>query len=447
MRQALKTLASDRRGVIIVMFALMLPILLGFVGLGVEVAYWFQNHRSLQAAADAAAIAGSYEVYESRPTQTGTIATREATNNGWSSTDGTITINNSQLNGIFPTGTYSTDYSADTAAVEVIMTLDVARMFSGWFTAGNVTINAVAVATTTSSGSACILSLNPSAAGAITVSGNITMTMDCGLAVSSTDPIALDLPGNSIFDVNEICVAGGTNVGGSIRFDDASPTNNCTPPSDPLSGLARPTDADAACDFPTVYDIPSTVSPDTPGGTTYTLSSGVYCGGIKISGSGNTINFNPGTYIIAGGDGFQISGSGNTINATGVTFFNTDNQGDNTYKKVDLSGGNTFDISAPTSGDFAGVLFYHDPDDGSPSSDNQFSISGNNTFTNFDGVVYFPDHNISISGNSTSVSTCGPKFLSDTLSISGNIQVFGGGTNCAGNNVNIGNSVTVGLVE
>ena len=52
-------LAADQRGVIIVMFALMLPIFLGFIGLGVEVGYWFQIKRDLQAAADAPATAAS----------------------------------------------------------------------------------------------------------------------------------------------------------------------------------------------------------------------------------------------------------------------------------------------------------------------------------------------------------------------------------------------------
>ena len=82
-----------------------------------------------------------------------------------------------------------------------------------------------------------------------------------------------------------------------------------------------------------------------------------------------------------------------------------------------------------------------------PASDIKFSISGNNTMDNFDGVVYVPDHKITISGNSTSTSSCGPKFISDTLEISGNIDVMGGGGTCAGSNVNIGNSETVGLVE
>ena len=46
------------------MFALMLPIMLGFIGLAVEVGYWFSKHRDLQAAADVAAFAGSYDIAE-----------------------------------------------------------------------------------------------------------------------------------------------------------------------------------------------------------------------------------------------------------------------------------------------------------------------------------------------------------------------------------------------
>lgn len=432
----LTRLAHDRRGVIIVMFALMLPVMLGFIGLAVEVSLWYVKHRELQSAADAASIAGMYELQDGNSTATiTTVSTAEATQNGLDTGSGdTITVNVPPTSGAF---------TASSTAVEVVLTKQVALLFSGYFLDSARTINARAVADNQSSGDACILALNSSADSALLISGNITLTIDCDLAVTSSSSKGFDVPGNSTIDANKICVKGSTNVGGSVTFVDASPTNGCTPPSDPLSGLATPPEAETpyTCDSDhTNRDI----STDT------TLFSGVYCGGIKISGSNNTITFNDGTYILAGGNGLTVSGGGNTLNADGVTFYTTDNNGDGNYAKVDFSGNNTIDFQAPVEDSddpYSGVLFFNDPSTTSASSGVKFEVSGNNTFTNFDGVVYFPNHEISFSGNSTSTSTCGPKLLSDTVKISGNIDVYGGGSDCRGNNVNIGSSKVIGLVE
>ena len=428
----LTRLADDRRGVIIIMFALMLPIMLGFIGLAVEVSLWFVKHRELQSAADAAAIAGSYELQDGNSTATiTTVSTAEATQNGLDTGSGdTITVNVPPSSGAF---------TANSTAVEVVLTKQVALLFSGYFLDSARTINARAVAVTTSTGTACILALNSSADSALKISGNINLTMDCDMAVKSSSSKGLDLSGNSDIDVNGICVKGGTNNSGNNTFLDATPTNGCKAASDPLGGLVEPAEADDPCDV-TDKDISGNSQ-------TITLNPGVYCNGIKISGGSNTITFNDGTYILAGGNGLSVSGGSNTLIAAGATFYITDNHGDGNYPDVNFSGNNTLDLTAPTSGDYAGVLFYNDSSTASSTSGAKFNVSGNNTFDNFDGTVYYPNHEISFSGNSTTASSCGPKLLSDTVSISGNITVFGGGTGCASSNVNIGTSEVIGLVE
>ena len=324
-----------------------------------------------------------------------------------------------------------------------MLTRQVPTLFVNYFIKNDITINAGAVGTTQSSGDACILSLNTSDDSALLISGNINLDMDCGIAVKSSSTKGLDIPGNSTIDANAICVKGSTNTGGSTTYPDASPTNGCNAASDPLSGLAEPAEADDPCEF-------GTGSADFViggSGGTATLNPGVYCNGISVSGSNNTVTFNAGTYILAGGNGLSIGGSGNTIIADGVFFYVTHKQGESNYPDVNLSGDNTFDISAPTSGDYAGVLFYNDSSTASSTSGAKFNASGDSTFDNFDGTVYYPNHEISFSGNTTSSSTCGPKLLSDKVSISGNIDVFGGGTGCAGDNVDIGVSTVIGLVE
>src|SRR3954453_15516814 len=48
-------LGADCRGAVMPLFALALPIVIGFAGLGTEVADWYLTKRTMQGAADAAA--------------------------------------------------------------------------------------------------------------------------------------------------------------------------------------------------------------------------------------------------------------------------------------------------------------------------------------------------------------------------------------------------------
>jgi Flp pilus assembly protein TadG len=56
----LRALAGDERGSIFVLLALGTTVILGFVGLGVDVSYWYAERRATQNIADSAAIAGTY---------------------------------------------------------------------------------------------------------------------------------------------------------------------------------------------------------------------------------------------------------------------------------------------------------------------------------------------------------------------------------------------------
>jgi hypothetical protein len=129
---------------------------------------------------------------------------------------------------------------------------------------------------------------------------------------------------------------------------------------------------------------------------TQTLYPGVYCGGIQVT-NGNTANLTPGTYIIAGG-GLTVNG-GNMI-GTGVTFYNTNTLGSSSgYKAISLGGNGTFNVSAPTSGSYEGILIFQDRSIplGGPVS----SIQGGNGAV-FNGALYFPTTQLTWAGGSAS---------------------------------------------
>ncbi len=245
-------LAADQRGVIIVMFALMVPIFLGFIGLGVEVGYWFQKHRDLQAAADAAAVSAAYENAEGRSSGVGTIAQREAVNNGWNSTDGTIAVRSFPFNAIYPA---SGSYTADADAVEIELTYSLVRLFSSWFMSGDMIINARAVGDVVAGATeACVLALGTAnAAKALWVSGSAAVSMTgCTAATNSTDSAAVTT--TSGLSVDCVYSAGGVSGTPTTTQCSGAKTNQPTV-TDPYASLTKPVDSDFdAC---TTYSSPS----------------------------------------------------------------------------------------------------------------------------------------------------------------------------------------------
>jgi len=53
-------LRADQRGTVAVLMALLLPVLIGVLGIGFEISNWYLQTRSMQNAADLAAIAAAY---------------------------------------------------------------------------------------------------------------------------------------------------------------------------------------------------------------------------------------------------------------------------------------------------------------------------------------------------------------------------------------------------
>ena len=109
-----------------------------------------------------------------------------------------------------------------------------------------------------------------------------------------------------------------------------------------------------------------------------TLSKGVYCGGIAISGTA-VVTLSAGTYILMGG-GLTVSGSG-TLSGTGVTLYNTGNTL-YPYKPVQTLDNSIVALTAPTSGVLAGILFFQDR--------SIVSTAANILAGSFTGVLYFP---------------------------------------------------------
>jgi hypothetical protein len=135
-----------------------------------------------------------------------------------------------------------------------------------------------------------------------------------------------------------------------------------------------------------------------------TFKPGTYCGGLTVIGGANNVYFQPGTYYIVNGDLYITSVNGvSCLGCTagaGTTFILTQTTGNNNdIGGVKITSENNVTLNAPSTGDYAGVLFYQDrnaPAGTMTTSSKIFTISSLNN-AKLSGVIYFPQNRIDVS--------------------------------------------------
>jgi hypothetical protein len=383
------------RGQVMVLVCVSLIALMGMIAVVTDFSFLQHQRNMMQTAADSAAMAGSAELNYGDQVVAGKA---DAASNGY--TDGassvTVAINNPPSTG---------PNAANSAYVEATVSKPEPTYFLRALGVSTITVSARAVAYE-GNGPNCIYVLNPSASGAFSANGNINVASGCGLLVDSRSSTGLTAVGGATSTAPTIGVVGNysATTGASLT---PTPKIGVIAASDPLAYVQAPTVGSCAhTNFKLTGTSGSVSSP-------YQLYAGTYCGGISINGNA-WVHFNPGTYVLAGG-GMGISS--NTVMAgTGLTFYNTTGSGG--YAAITLNGSATVNLSAPTSGTLAGILFFQDRS--IPSTAAASSITGNSTST-FDGAIYFPTTAINFGGNS---STSGYSIVvADKLTVSGNSAI------------------------
>lgn len=400
-RFILRYFLRDENGGIAIMFALMLPVIFGIIGLGVETGLWFKERRELQTIADAAAVSAAIEnSMGENSTVITAVATLEATKNGFDATTDTITYVGTPI-------TATSAYFGDADYIEVIVTRQLDTILSQVFYTFTPTTTARAVASTSGDTEACVLALSTTASPAIGLSGNGTVDMNgCGLVSNSTaSNYSVSVCNNCDLTVDCVSAAGGINDGNSSITTTAcdGPVSNASGASDPFSDMDVPTIPASCVSGTAMSGAKMTISTDT------VLTEGRYCQGLKIT-NGN-VTLSAGTYIMDSGD-FNMTGG--TLTGSGVTIIltsSTDAAGDT--GSISVTGNGDVDLSAPTSedisgtvtGDYIGILVYQDRNANTiASKDNKFT---GGTATELSGAIYTPSNNIDFKGgNDTSAPGC-----------------------------------------
>jgi len=365
---------KDQKGQTLLATAAAMVVLMGFLGLGIDMGVLRYEKRLQQSAADAAAIAGASDL---APYSGVTTAAQAAlATNGFpgastlltnqacptSVTGLTVTVNNPPQSG---------PHSGVTGYVEVCVAQLQPTFFMKVLGFNNSTVSARAVAGKGLNGSACLYTLDPNTVGieGININGSATLNApNCGIVDNGN----FDTKGGAYTVTAATVSVAGVETGKDNVTCTSEPTNcpvtGAPAASDPLSYLSPPP-VGAPVNFNSGNIIPGTYN------------------GISLSGNG-TYTFPSGIYVLDGGS-FTCNGTP-TIQGTGVMFYFTNGATWN------CSGNDTVNLSAPTSGPYEGILLYQNPACNTSSCD---PTIGGNVGSSFQGALYFPKSQVVFFGN------------------------------------------------
>ena len=303
------------------MTVLCMGILIGFLGLAIDVGVLFRAQRRVQTAADAAAVAAGLAYYYGGCIQCASNAA--ATNNGIADVSQvTTTVGPTQGSHL------GSEY------VEVIIQQPNPTMFMAAFgrvlgssSDGQVNVAARAVAGITA-GKNCIYALDPTAADAVDVQGSASIKMpNCVLQVNSSSLGALCTTGNANITSAGIHIVGAQGGTGKCSGSQPNAQTGVSPLADPFAGLPWPTcPAGSVTGATTITQAVADTLPSAPltiGSEPTATTATVTC----FSGSNVTFNDNV-TLGAAGSNAVYVFQHGVKLGS------------DTIYGTVDVAGGN-----------------------------------------------------------------------------------------------------------
>jgi hypothetical protein len=346
---------SNRRGSIAALAAVSMLAVLGVLATVMDGGLIQDRRRSVQAAADAAAMAAASDLWENYSVNGGTdpshtarqSALTTAAANGYNNdgTTNTVTVNIAPSAG---------NFAGVNGYAEVVITLNQARGFSAIWGSSAAAISARAVAGGRP-GDVGILMLDPHLTIEAQIGNNVNILGGGGIYLNSDATVKGDinegmysaylestahLTTGGIYSVGPV----GREAGSVVTYTNGgSLVTGVTPLPDPLASIPQPT---IPAGTPN-YGNP-TYQP--PKGTTqtYHMSPGIY-GDIKVK-AGATVIMDPGIYYVHNGSMTLVAGT--TVTGDGVMFYDMPNN------YFDIPGGASVNVGAPTTGTYRGISVF-----------------------------------------------------------------------------------------
>ena len=406
--------------------AIALPIMIGFVGLAVDVGIWQLNQRKLQGAADQAAFSAAMAVKkgasiaQARTEEKGVMAQFNFVD---AASGVTVALSNPASSGT---------YAANTNAYEVTATSTQSMNFGRIFSAGSaplLTVRAVALVQN-SPGTGCILTLDPTSQYATNFENNAdVLDVNCDVYTNSSHAKALKCENNCDISSDTFTV-GGTYV-----------TNHGTLHGQNSTGVAATPNPYASLSAPDVSSMACTSTTAVTGGAHLTINPGKYCGGINFTGN-KTLTMTPGVYYIQSKFNLANNATLNALNGVTIILLGGICVGDGQcIREHGIGNSVVMNIEAPTSGPYSGVAIYA-PGVAGVEKLQEFN---NNVDLNIRGALYAPRDRFNFHNNAQfSVSYC-TQIVSYRVWFENNADL---GTNCTGAGVSaigtgVGNVIMV----
>ena len=373
------------------MAAAAMPLFIAAAGLATDTVQWTLWKRQIQRQADSAALAGAYAVAQGF--NASASATSDINQMSLIALSQTPIIENAPTAG---------DYAGNGKAVRVILQTSQELPFSKILGITAPVITGEATAAVVSQGEYCVVSLEQTATVGITLQGNATVDLGCGIMTNSRAANAVTAGGSSTVKASPVAAVGGLQT--SSNYDVSTTLlPYSVPEPDPYASLPTPSPSGCA----------GKVSVN-PNGTK-SVSPGCFKG-FDVKG---TLNMAPGVYYVDGSS-FSV-GSQAVVSGTGVTIILTSSSAStnpNQIATLDINGGATINLTSSQSDTYSGILFYQDRralDSGTNK------ISGNAS-SSFQGAFYFPSQALDFSGTSGMSTKC-VKMVSRRVTFIGNSTI------------------------
>ncbi len=416
---------KDESAGTMVLTAVVLPAILGFAGMGLDATGWYMQKRQLQNLTDMAALeavhSGEWFAADALNSQ---VSSFIDTRGGNSDTD-TVTLTTPPTSGA---------YVGRAGFMELTVERDVELYFvdAMYGMMGQdfaVTVAARAVAGTLVVGTQCVVALDDSADRALNFQGNTEVGTECGITSNSTSDEAIYVGGSAELTTVSAQAVGDISVSGSgSLISDTPPQSLSSPADNPYESLTIP--PIGACDV-----IGATTLRDDD-----VLFPGRYCGDITVQG--DNVVFEPGTYVIEGGDFGANANS--TFSGDGVTFILTGTSPAD-VGGISMNGSTSADLSAPTSGAYQGILFYQDPIAEYRSNGSDATFAGGADLL-MDGVLYFPSSDITFTGGTSADPSC-MQVWGATVTFAGDSKIGNDDAICLSLGLDVSPQIRILLVE
>jgi Flp pilus assembly protein TadG len=366
----LRRYAGDRRGNISTLVALLIVPLVGIMGVATETGNWFLIQRSMQNAADSAAIAAATNANttgNSYQLEGKSVATKFGYTNGANATTVTIVNNDNTV----PAKCASACYAVTiTRAVPVYLTRVV-----GFGSGGTQAVTAKAVAVPQNvPTSYCLVSLGP---------GD-------GFHINGGNSV--DLNGCNVLTNGDATCNGNNSNGGANSITYLGTNKKCSPGIQASTALADPY-ASLASSIPS-----NPCDPNLPlsGPVDWSTKSVVtLCGDVTLAANASITTPGTGTVLVIKDGNLNVPG-GMTLSTVGTSGLTVIFTGTNAGSHI-MTGNGTLDISAPLagSGTWSGVAVYQNP---ALTSGVDMANAGNAPTWNISGIIYVPNSDLLFKG-------------------------------------------------